>query len=139
MVRHITPDEDYTTTLLYYYTTYVHIIYTLLNVVSSVTYHSLLMEAMSPDLRKMKTAEREGRWRAERETVWPAFSSEWEKMEWAGGPFPEPRACCEGGSEGGREGERGRQGETYKHNHSTYKSQTCMSHFFIHTQCTQTQ
>ena len=47
----------------------------------SITYHSLLMEAISPDLRKTKRAESEGRWRAVSETVWPACSREWEKTE----------------------------------------------------------
>ena len=65
-------------------------VYTLLTLIGSpnyicncknITYHSLLMEAMSPDLRKTKRAESEGRWRAVSETVWPACSREWEKTE----------------------------------------------------------
>ena len=46
-----------------------------------VTHHSLLTVAMSPDLRKTKSASCEGMWRAVMATVWPAWRSEWEKME----------------------------------------------------------
>ena len=71
-------------------------------------YHSLLMEATSPDLMKTKRAECEGRWRAVTETGWPALSSEWEKTEWEGKSSPGARACCgrvEGRGRGEREGE----------------------------------
>lgn len=61
------------------------------------------MEAMFPPCRKRKTEDREGTCRARRETVWPAWTTEWLKMVCSG------RAACLSATRPcwGERGERG--------------------------------